>query len=112
MKVICLIDLGCVRLCMFVWRKECYNMRVVLTEPLIRMGVSESTGRRRKGRTEGRPEFLSNTTAASPSLRGSAKPLAYQSKFPEAKGLRVGGGAVLTPYPLTGLKLMTCSGNP
>lgn len=78
---------------MFVWTKECYNIRVVLTEPLIGMGVSDGRGRKRKGRKEGRSEFLSSTTAGSPSLAGSAKPQLTSPNFSEPSASFFGDNA-------------------
>ncbi len=57
MKVICLIDLGCVHVCVFVC--EYYNIRVVLTGPFIRVGGPDSRGIKRRRRREGRTELLS-----------------------------------------------------
>lgn len=44
---------------MFAWTKECHNIRVVLTGPFIRVGVSDSRGMKKRGRREGRAEFHS-----------------------------------------------------
>lgn len=79
------------------WTIECYNVRVVLCGPFIRVGVSDSRGIKRRGE-EGGGSFSPSKQLPRHQPAGPAKPSARRAKSPKAKGLLFGGSSDHKPF--------------
>ena len=94
----------CVYVCVraLVWTIECYNVRVVLSGPFIRVGVSDSRGIKRRGEEGGGRRgggcFSPSKQLPLHQPAGPAKPSARRAKSPKAKGLLFGGSSDHKPF--------------